>query len=412
MGRYGVWIVILVLFAVASRLALTVAYPMDPIEKMRQKPGDEQYYFHSAENLIEHGEYTGTNGKKAYIPPGYPVYLAGNILAYGSERRPIQLTQNGLYLLSVLLLAWVVRRAYGMREALIAAGWLLLNPVWFIVPQQAVSENVFIFLVVLALSLFTALAKKPQPVWAFLMGLLFAASALTREVGLIYGLVAALALWRIGYRPKSKGSRWAVPSLAVAGLVIGILPWTIRNAVVYKKIVPITTNSNINLYIGNNPRATGDFIWVLPGDGVKLWNTYAPNGANEIKVSEMAGREAMRYMKDNPDKVVALWPWKLAKVWLPPEPGKWALDKDSVFRWYRTMFWIATLILGLWGLLMIRGTPLGWYLWGIILLTTAIHVITYSRIEHRSPLDFLLVIPVSVAIAAAFGVRTAAKGRA
>ncbi len=96
MGRYGVWIVILVLFAVASRMALTVAYPMDPIEKMRQKPGDEQYYFYSAENLIKHGEYTGTNGKKAYIPPGYPVYLAGNILAYGSERRPIQLTQNGL----------------------------------------------------------------------------------------------------------------------------------------------------------------------------------------------------------------------------------------------------------------------------------------------------------------------------
>src|SRR5262249_48604319 len=85
-----------------SRAALVWVYPMDSLEQMKQKSGDEQYYFGIAQNLVEKGEFVG-NYKKAYRPPGYPAFLAGHLAAFGENHRVVQVTQNVVFLLAVAL---------------------------------------------------------------------------------------------------------------------------------------------------------------------------------------------------------------------------------------------------------------------------------------------------------------------
>jgi tetratricopeptide (TPR) repeat protein len=84
----------------------------------------------------------------------------------------------------------------------------------------------------------------------FAMGVL----ALNRPNALLVGLavVAAIAVMS---RPRA----WRLAGVCLAGLVLAIAPVTIRNAVVARDFVPISSHGGLNFYIGNNARADGTY---------------------------------------------------------------------------------------------------------------------------------------------------------
>ena len=81
-----------------------------------------------------------------------------------------------------------------------------------------------------------------------LSGIFFALAVLTRPVGLfLFIFIIFLILFR---QPRWDNVKHVVV-LAMA-MIILILPWTIRNYVVFGKFIPVTTQGSLVLWVSNN----------------------------------------------------------------------------------------------------------------------------------------------------------------
>src|SRR5262249_55511254 len=98
-------------------------------------------------------------------------------------------------------------------------------------------------------------------------------------------------------------------------LLLVVLPWTIRNALVFQHFIFVSTNGGINLLIGNNPHATGAYIW---NEEVS-----APvrDIEDEYERNRTAGAETLKYIKNNLLCTVMLWPNKLLRMYLYDTEG-------------------------------------------------------------------------------------------
>jgi Dolichyl-phosphate-mannose-protein mannosyltransferase len=99
---------------------------------------------------------------------------------------------------------------------------------------------------------------RPGLAWA-LSGFLFGLTALIRPEYLAVGVVfVLLAAFRVG---KARGLRpgLAGAGLMVAALLLPIVPWAVRNAIVLDRVVPISTGGGKALYVGTYLPADGEY---------------------------------------------------------------------------------------------------------------------------------------------------------
>jgi hypothetical protein len=90
-------------------------------------------------------------------------------------------------------------------------------------------------------------------------GFLFGLTALIRPeylaVGIAFALLAAIRVGhRRGWRPGA-----AAAALLVVAFLLPIVPWTVRNAAVLDRVVPISTGGGKALYVGTYLPADGEY---------------------------------------------------------------------------------------------------------------------------------------------------------
>jgi len=201
--------------------------------------------------------------------PLYPFWLAGMYALTGVSLPAVRLLQLGLDLVSLTLVALALWRLVNARTALLAAGlWALYQPLIYY-SGELVSEGLVVFLVS-AVLLCWAGAHRPggrrlQRLWplgvsALLCGLAAITHPLTLSLSVPYLLWCA---WRARAQ-LSRRRRWAFAALLAVLFVLPILPVAARNAIVSGEWVPIQAHAGLNLYIGNNPDATGT-CYLRPG---------------------------------------------------------------------------------------------------------------------------------------------------
>jgi hypothetical protein len=102
-------------------------------------------------------------------------------------------------------------------------------------------------------------------------------------------------------------------AVLVAALLVCSSSWVVRNQEVFHALVPTTTSVGLNLYRGNNPLEIGSWgdqqivaeIGRLPRDA-----------AFETQVNNIYLDHAVKFMMENPGKVVILWFEKISDLWL------------------------------------------------------------------------------------------------
>lgn len=202
----------------------------------------------------------------AYYPPGYPFFLGGLqwILDRVGLGEHLVLVAGLLQaLLGGLAVGAVVvagARLGGRRVALVAGVVLALWPNLIIHSSLMLSETLFI--AVFTVTLAALLRALDGPRWwspalvvaAFGLGL----CTLIRPQSTFLALPAIAVAWALsgmGWR------RWCARlGVLVAGVVLVVAPWTIRNAVVLDGFVLVSTNTGDNLCMGFNPDTTGGFM--------------------------------------------------------------------------------------------------------------------------------------------------------
>ncbi len=187
-----------------------------------------------------------------FYPPLYPYFIAVLHRAFASLPAVLW-AQAALGALLVPVAARVGRLAFSPRVGLLAAALVAFYPdfVWFSVHFW--SETLFVVLLWAALERVLRSDAAGTTRTAAAGGVPWGLATLTRELTLYLAPFTLLWLLRGEVR---HGSLRASPAVRRAGafalgLVLTLLPWTVRNAIVFRAFIPVSTMGGSNLWQGN-----------------------------------------------------------------------------------------------------------------------------------------------------------------
>jgi len=195
-----------------------------------------------------------------FMGPLYPYALGLSYAITGHSPDVYRLVQMGLGLVVCVLLFVIGRRLFSPAVGLIAAlFYALYKPVLFH-EQTLLMETSLGFVYLLFLFIVVEKGEEASIGWAFLMGVALGVSALFRGNVLLF--LPILALWILYVNRHRAGRFFSKEGLLkalflIVGVIITIFPATLHNYLAERDFVLITSNDGINLYIGNNERATG-----------------------------------------------------------------------------------------------------------------------------------------------------------
>jgi 4-amino-4-deoxy-L-arabinose transferase-like glycosyltransferase len=240
-----------------------------------------------------------------YQAPLYPYVLAIFKLVVGNDLWRIRLVQIAIGSASCGIL-FLAGRAFFSRAAGIAAGVLLaIYPPAIFFDALIQKANLGLLWTVLLLWTLARAREKPSGARFASVGISLGLLVLTREETVL--LVLAIGPWAF----FASRSRAALGFLA--GLALVLLPVAIRNASVGGEFALTTSQAGSNFYIGNNPRADGTYVPLVPG---------RQNTEFERRDAfELAERDLGR--KLTPGEVSSYWFGK-ARAWIASNPIAWA----------------------------------------------------------------------------------------
>lgn len=308
----------LVLLAAAVRIG-AIAYT-----NAADAPAEENRII--ARNLADGRGFTftefGVTGPTAIRGPVYPMLVA----ALGPDRVGVLLAFNVVAgALSVITAAALTKRllsplpTYGetepekARSPMPVAAWIAAGAfaVW---PTQVYAATLTQGLTLAILLTLTCLALAWRHTAPSLIaaGLLAGLAALTEPVLALPLLLAAAVLgWR---------RHWPDAALFVATAMVLVSPWLYRNAVIFGRPMPITSNFWRDAYLGNGPDTdAGRAVWDDTTDG-------SPGLVRRVRtrIDLLSPRDYDRLKAHEPDRTDTFRQW--ATEWISAHPAHYAYN--------------------------------------------------------------------------------------
>ena len=361
---------------------------------------DEQLYWQLAGTIAEGRGYIQAEGVPSTArPPGYPVVLAPCRLV-SDNPIPAKALNIAFLLGASAMVAGLARGFSGSKAAgPIALLLILLFPIVHYTSGTLYPQIFGSMLFVLVVHL---LVRHPERRWASAVsGLAFGALLLAipafllvAPILLIYMLwPKAGASWRSGI-----GGRFLGVVLFGTATTLVMSPWIARNAVVFGKFIPLSTNSGLMLIQGYSEDASPNSG---PTTDLSKYEAEArARGLDAIETDAYFRHEAVDWIRANPGPALRLYLLKTLNYF-----NFWneLATESEVSRSKQIVSFVTyypLLALGLIRLLFVRRYPIGRgeALALILYFSSApLNAIFYPRLRYRIPFDFLL-----IAVAASF----------
>jgi 4-amino-4-deoxy-L-arabinose transferase-like glycosyltransferase len=243
-------------------LAVRAYVVVNPVE---HPADDSRAYYALSKALYEEQSFGGPEFRDASDwSPGAPFLYAAAYYATGGARegtaRIIEALLGVATILVVFALGWRLGgRDHGRWVGLFAAFAIAVYPPFIHTTGELMSEPPAMLTLPAAILAFLWAADQER-IWPWLVpGLLFGLTAMFRPeyllVGAAFVLLAGVQIWR--QREWRLGLAGA--TVLLVALILPILPWTIRNAIVLDRAVPISTGGGKALYVGTYLPADGEY---------------------------------------------------------------------------------------------------------------------------------------------------------
>lgn len=289
------WIWGVVVFAIALRVFFGLAF----YQWNENTLLDAERYSRVAVSLIEgRGFCEWGNHSTAFVPPIYPLFLAGCFRIFGVHFLPVIIIQ------AILggILPWLVYRL-GIRLGGIPVGILsaiisAIYPELVVISSFAYTETFFIIMTVLFLLQFhTAMHSAKIKDWA-LVGLIFGLGLLIRSLLFFFPLFLFLVFLFV------KDFRRFLKGLLVMSLVgySTLIPWTIRNYKVFHAFVPVSTGGAGEFWIGTYIPFEGRY---RHQETSALILKLTQHAKNEVEKDKILFRTGLKNIQKNPARY--LW---------------------------------------------------------------------------------------------------------
>jgi hypothetical protein len=177
-----------------------------------------------------------------------------------------------------------------------------------------------------------------------------------------------------------------------------VVPWTIRNYLVFDALVPVSTNSGLNLLLGNSEN-TG------PNDGVNVdLSHYAQvaRGLSEVERDKYYRDRALEWMGQHPSEAIRLYAAKVLnyfhfsnKLHVKSEQS-WIRSAVMAVSYYPLLL-IALVRLG--AALRVPLSRIESALYTLYFGNALLSAVFFTRIRFRVPFDFVLVMIAAIALA-------------
>jgi 4-amino-4-deoxy-L-arabinose transferase-like glycosyltransferase len=264
-------------------------------------PGDDaRAYYALSKALYEEQSYGGPEFRDSSDwSPGAPLLYAASFYATGGAREGTARIVELLLGLGAIVVVYLLGRRLNCRPAgLLAAFAVAVYPPFIHSTGALFSEPPAIFTLPAAVLAFLWAGEQVRLRAWLLPGVLFGLTALIRPEYLLVGAAfAALALIGVG---RERGWRLGLAgaTLLVAALLVPIVPWTVRNAVVLDRTVPISTGGGKALYVGTFLPADGEYQRVKALLARRYLQRDLPPGSealDEVDPAPLFDRVAARY---------------------------------------------------------------------------------------------------------------------
>ena len=349
----------------------------------------------------------------------YTLYLTGVYWLFGAHPLVARLIQAVLVGILQPLLAYLLgRRLFGPRVGLVAAGWTALYPYFIYYAATLMTEPFYITGILAGLYLTMRLAQElsRRRAWGLMAGLgaVLGLTVLLRQVYLLFLPFLFFWLWWAALRlaPISQSRKRLFPNLLLATaiplfiLTLFILPFTAYNYARFHRFVLLNTNAGFAFFWGNHPIYGYHFRSLLPADGPSYQDLIPPElrGLDEAALGDALLKRGIGFIVHDPVRFLALTITRIPpyfKFW--PDPASSLLSNIS-----RLLSFALALPFMLYGLfLAIRGLIRRGF--GLaspdILLTllfivvyTGIHILTWTLIRYRLPVDAVLLLYAALAL--------------
>jgi len=352
--------------------------------------GDEVQYLTAARSLVVQGTYPD-----AFRPPLYPAMLAV-ALAISDNLSSAREAQIILSVATIVLAFFIVRPRFGCTSALITASVIAFNPTLIHYTHFLWTDTLTAFFLTALVFLVERFESSQRAAQAFIAGVVLGLAALSREA-LVYVLPGLLACI---YFAQEAPRQWKAPLVALAGAVIVIAPWTIRNSVSEREFVLISTARWAPIAEGllHDP-ITGRRSTAI----TKRFRQELRRQPGHLEKEAFARRIAVDSLRH------ANLYWLLSKAWAGPSQLFSAENQTARFArhdWFspryrcilpplvstEVIYYIVTTLFGLVALWFVPG---GWpkaFVVSTILLHVAMHMVAYSTHRYRVPILPLLVL--------------------
>jgi 4-amino-4-deoxy-L-arabinose transferase-like glycosyltransferase len=371
---------------------------------------------------------SGPSGQTAFRPPGYPYLLAGVYTVSGVEHATPETrylagrVANALVGTAIVALIGVLSvQLFDRRVALVAMALGAVYLPLILVGGSLMSEPLFAALLLGALAAAVRhrrLAHRYR--WALAAGVLGGLAILTRANAAILLAPLVVAVWDA--RPRWSWRALAPPAVLVAVALGTVAPWTIRNAVVFDRFVPVSTQLGTALAGTYNEAARTDRDHPASWRSLRRVPDYqylvrparwhqTPEPVLERKLRAAA----LRYAAHHPAYVAEVGFWNTARM-LDLAGMSWSRHTASTIgigpRWADAgvvTFWLFA-ALAIAGALTARGRRTPRYIAAVpALLFLSVAFLVFETPRYRTGIDPFIVMLASVALSAGWDVGAARR---
>ncbi len=303
------------------------------------------------------------------------------------------------------LLFKISKKVFPHISALIAAGWIAVYTYLIYYSAALMTEAWFITIVLAVFFVTLEVAQSGGSLARYLLlGVLIGLAVLLRQVFLLF--IPFLFLWLLWVRRKY--FRVHFRKMLMSGLVIFlmILPFTIFNMQRFNRFVLLNTNAGFAFFWANNPVYGTHFVAILPeemGNYLDLIPTELL-GLNEAALDSELLKRGLDFVVHNPIQYLLL---SLSRIpilfqFLPSEQSSLISNISRVTSFALALpFMLAGIFLSLKDLIrqkkLFFDSPISIILiFGVVY--TTIHILTWSLVRYRLPVDALFLIFAGLAL--------------
>ena len=324
----------------------------------------------------------GVEDLATYKAPLYPLLISVAYRCFGTETVYVRHFQALLFLVTTVSVYALSTRLVDRRTPITAACVASIYPLWAMVNTSVVPGTLLTCLAVVCSLQAVRIVERPSLPGFLLLGLLLGAAILCDPVlALWVPVVVLLVTWHTSMDPaRVQMNRLAA---VVAGLLLVIAPWTIRNEAVtgHRLFWPPTLGRS--LLIGHEPRARGSMD--SRRDYVSMYERMGIEATDQVEKDRLVFRTVTGWIVDDPGRALVLAARKVWVLW--NSVLRDAPRRTTVIHFLSGS---AIAVFGLVGVYRQRRHLIGKVAGSVVLVWTLYCAVFYASPAMRLPIDLCL----------------------